>query len=162
MSSKRIDKIRDALEAIRRQNGGRLTREAVVKTATNSRHILHREFVWNNKRAAHLQRLDRAQELITRYVTVVVIDRSMKIVAPAYVKDPTLRTNESGYTSITAETIKAKDAQQIVLVELDRCASCISRARNIAAVLDIRHRGVSDQLEDMLTQLVAVRRALAA
>lgn len=162
MSSKREDEIREALESIRAANGGRLTRDVVVRAARNARHTLHREFNWNDKTEAHRARLERAGELIARYVTVTVIHKSRKVVAPYYVKDPRVPTNEPGYVPLTSEELKRQHAMQIIVAEIDRISSHIERARDIAAVLDSVHPGMSDQFQRMLEELVLMKARLAA
>jgi hypothetical protein len=158
----RKDIIKDALEKIRRANNGRLTSEAVVRAATNPNHVLHREFEWDDRKAAAHQRLDRAQELIARYVTVVVIHKSMKIKAPFYVRDPEAGPHEQGHVALTSEHLDRVAATEIVLNEVERCESAITRARNIAGVLDKSFPGLSDELEQMLEKLILIRRKLAA
>jgi hypothetical protein len=162
MSSARQDEIKAALEAIRIANGGRLTREAVVAAARSKRHALHSLFDWDDRTAAHTARLDRAQEIIVRYVTLTVVTRSAKISTVFYVKDPRAKTNEPGYIPLASESIDDEDARAIVTVELDRCRSSIERARNVAAVLDARHPGLSVQLQAMLEEVVTLAARVAA
>jgi hypothetical protein len=127
-----------------------------VAEARNKRSVLHREFDWDDKSAAHTARLDRAQELITRYITIVVIDRSVKLTAPLYVRDPQMKSNEGGYLSLE-DKITRPDARSIMLTELDRCRFSIERARSIANVLDAQHRGIANELEEMLMKIVDLR-----
>lgn len=156
------DKIKAALEAIRKKNGGRLTRQQVVDAARAKNHPLHDEFVWDDRKAADLQRLDRAQELIVRYLTVVIVDRSVKITAPFYVRDPSAEANEPGYVALTSEQIDRNAASQIILNEVDRCESAIGRARDIAGVLERKHHGIVGMLESMLANLIDIRKRLQA
>lgn len=158
----REDEIREALERIRVANGGRLTKEAVVRAARNARHTLHREFIWNDRDAAHRQRLERAGELIVRFVTIKIVHRSMHISAPFYVKDPSVPTNTPGYVPLTSADIDRNAAMQILLKEVERCESSIERARDICAVLDSNHPGLSEVFERMLQELVDLRQRLAA
>lgn len=156
---KRKERIARALEGITRANGGRLTPELIVEAARPRRSVLHTEFDWSNESAAHKFRLEQARQLIT-YVTVRVTHRSAVYDAPVYVRDPAAQANEQGYVPLGARNIA--DARALIVAELDRCASCIERARSIAAALDQRHRGIQSELETMLTRLVAVQERLAA
>ena len=57
-------------EVLRKKNDGELRREDIVEAARSSRNPLHKEFEWDDKVAAHEQRLDRAGYLI-RHLRVV-------------------------------------------------------------------------------------------
>lgn len=162
MSSKRIEIIKTELERIRKAHGGRLTPAAVVKAARDKKSPLWREFDWNDARMANKAREDVARDLIVNYITVVVVHKSLKVSCPFYVRDPDATTKEAGYVAINSESLNRSHAQKIVLAELDRCESAIVRARNIAGVLDVKFSGLSDQLEDLLSGIVHVRRSLAA
>jgi hypothetical protein len=162
MSSKRIEIIRQELERIRLLHGGRLTPEAVVRAAKKAKNPLHREFDWNDARAAHRGRLDTARDLITTYVTVTVVHRSQKVTSPMYVRDPTALTKEQGYVAVTSESLNRTHALKIVMAELDRCQSAVERARSITLVLDAKFPGLSEQLEDLLHGIIEVKTVLRA
>lgn len=66
--SKRIVNALNDIHARRKK----LTPEIVVSEAKNPRHPLHRDFEWNNARAAHKHRLEQAAFLI-RHVKVTLI-----------------------------------------------------------------------------------------
>jgi hypothetical protein len=161
MTSRRDDEIRQALEEIRLANGGVLRREDILRAARGARHTLHREFIWDDRKAAHKQRLDRAGELI-RFVTIVTVHRNMQIVSPYYVTNPNRRNNENGHVPITSQDIDRRAAERLVLIELERCENAISRARDVAGVLDSQHPGLSRMLQEMLEELVSLRGRLAA
>jgi hypothetical protein len=162
MSSEREDQIKAILEAIRKKHGGRLTRQAVFAHArANKTSVLGKMFDWDADKAAIAHWLDRAQEIISRYVTVVVIDKSMKIRVPYYISDPKAKANEGGYVC-TVDKHSRQDATQIVVNELDRCVSAIERARDVAFALDRQHRGLSQALQKMLVEAVTMKERLAA
>jgi hypothetical protein len=161
MASRRDDQIRDALEQIREANGGVLKREDIVRAARPARHVLHSEFIWDDRKAAHKQRLDRAGELI-RFITVTVVHESMRIVSPYYVSNPDRRDNEAGHVPITATSINRSAAERIVLAEVMRCKSSIERARDVTHMLDSRHPGLSGLLQRMLQELIDLEQRLAA
>jgi hypothetical protein len=162
MSSKRTEAIQAALEQIRKRHKGRITRKMVVDAARRKDSPLHRYFEWNDTKAAEKYRLDQAQELITRYVVVVVVDKAVKVTVPLYVSDPRAMTKDGGYVAITSEEITRNDAQQIVLTELGRCESSVARARSVAGALNARFPGLSAQLQRMLEELINMRQKLAA
>lgn len=163
MSSERNEAIRIALEQIRQKHHGRLTKQDVVKEARqNKKSVLHGEFDWNIQNAAMAHWLDRANELIVKYVTIVTVHKAIKVTTPYYVRDPAAKTREAGYVAVTSPDLDRAAAQQIVFNELDRCEHSIERARGIAHVLDQKFAGLSDMLEDMLQQIVAVKKRMAA
>jgi hypothetical protein len=163
MSSRKQDEIRKALEDIRKKNGGKITRQLVVRAAMKDKKgPLGRLFEWNRDKAAMQAWLDRAQEIITRYVTITVITKAQKIVSVAYVRDPDAKTNEAGYVSLTQGEFDRRQATQILLNELDRIRSGVERGRDIAGILDAQHPGLSMMFEKMLMEIVTLRDRLAA
>lgn len=57
-------KIGEELTKIADSAGGRLTPKAVVETARNPKHVLHRHFDWDDQIAADKWRLDQARTII--------------------------------------------------------------------------------------------------
>lgn len=162
MASKRMERIQAALEALRKEGKGRLTAERIVRAAAAKSHPLHGEFIWDDKRAAHRQRLNRARELIS-YVTIVVVHRPNRILAPYYVRDPRSPPDVQGHIAITDEQIRHEDAHAIMLAELARIEGNIERARGAAAQLGKRFGDwIIDDLEMSLDKLIALRARLAA
>jgi hypothetical protein len=159
--STRAAAIRQALEALQ-DSRGRLTPERVVAAARNPRHVLHREFGWNDRQQANLHRLDRARELITKYITVTVIYRSERISVPFYVKDASAPPTTQGYVALVGPSMNRANAELTMIAEFDRCASIIGRARGIAGVLSSRFPGLDAQLEGLLDQLIAIRSAISS
>lgn len=140
---------------------GRITPDIVVKAAEDERSPLHREFEWDNAKAAHTARLDRARALIT-FVTVTVIRRKEKITSVFYVRDPRRGAREQGYVSLSAPDLRRNDAVDIVTSEFDRCEAAIERARGVAMVLDGRFPGLRDDLEGLLSEVLRLRKRMEA
>jgi hypothetical protein len=163
MSSVRQDEIRRELERIRKKNGGKLTRQAVVKAAMKDKEgPLGRLFEWDVETAAMAHWLERAQEVITRYVTVTVTTKSQVIRSVAYVRDPDAKSNESGYVALDQSAFDRRQATQILLNELERIKSGVERGRDIAGILDVQHPGLSAMFEKMLREIIDLRDRLAA
>ena len=59
-----------AIEDIRKKNDGEVTAEHVVKAAKAARHVLHDEFEWDDKAAAHEHRLATARHMVRCLVVV--------------------------------------------------------------------------------------------
>ena len=144
-----------------RDDDGRLTAEQVYEAARNKRHPLHKEFIWDDKKAAYEQRIARANELI-RYATQTVIRRDVKIEVPCYVRDPDKAGNEAGMISLTSADLDKQQSEKIMLAELDRCESAIVRARAVVSFLDKTHPGLAIKLEEMLAAIVHARTMLKA
>jgi len=144
-----------------RDKSGRLTAEQVYQAAKNKRHPLHKEFIWDDKKAAYLQRIERANELI-RYATQIVITRNIKIDVPCYVRDPSKAGNEAGMISLTSADLDKQQSEKIMLAELDRCEYAIVRARGVVGFLDKSHPGLSIKLEEMLAAIIYAKSMLQA
>src|SRR5262245_24885424 len=100
--TKRELAIQAELEKIRARHGGRLTRHDVVREARkNKSGVLGKMFDWDIQSAAMAHWLDRAGEIITQYVSVVIVHRDRKIKIPLYVRDATLPADTGGYIAVT-------------------------------------------------------------
>jgi hypothetical protein len=150
------------LERIRKTNDGRLTADDVIKAAKNPKSILHKEFIWDDKKAAEIQRKERALEIIITYATITVVDKSRIITAPLYVRDPNAASDEQGLISINPAEIAEDDARRVMLNEIHRCESAIQRARNVIGVLATHYPNLHIELENLLSGLVRMREDLAA
>lgn len=145
-----------------RTSDGEIEARVVVRAAHNPKHKLHCEFEWSDKKAADLQRIARANELIRIAMTVVVIDKTRKIVAPTYVKNPHRPANESGMIDIQSETLEPPDRFWIMQRELNHIQAAVERARSIVEVLNIKQPGLMAQFEKLLAQIVYDNEADAA
>jgi hypothetical protein len=132
-----------------------LTREAVVAAATPPGHPLHDQFEWDDAKAAHLHRLDQAQELIARSVIITITHLSTVYKAPNYVRDPTAMANEQGHVSI--EDTARDSAVSILTAEIDRIESAISRGRALAGYFDSKFPGLAVDFESMLSVIAEAR-----
>src|SRR5512143_3179493 len=144
-TKKQIEERKKALEACRDRHG-RLLPKNVVAAARNPKSPLHDEFEWDDKKAAYLQRLERAQDLILEVKLEVVIGKRT-LSAPYYVSDPS--TNESAYIPTTVAATDAEISETVLLAELRRIESSIMRARSLAAAFDL-----VDHFDRMLDSVV--------
>jgi hypothetical protein len=154
--SARAAAIKAALEELRDRQG-RITPDRVVQAAKNPKHVLHREFGWDDRKEANLRRLDRARDLIVQYVTVTVIYKNERLSAPYFVRDPTAAPLTQGYIALVGDEMNRENATAVMIAELARCESSISRARRITGILDSRFPGLSNQLEALLAKVVELR-----
>lgn len=138
---------------------GRVTAERLLEAASNRRHPLHADFIWDNDKAAHQYRLDQARVIIAS-VRVVVSDVSKKITAPGYLRDPNAAPHEQGYVSTSRLRNERDAAHEALLNEAMQLQARLERMREIAAVLDL-----SDELaavvESVMTLSARLRRAAA-
>lgn len=140
-------KKRAALLAARDRHG-RVRPELLVKQARHPKHPFHKSFVWSDAKAAELQRLETARGIIKSFKLMVVID-DVRITAPFYVSDPSVR--DSAYIESTAVAKKDHTARVTLLDELSRIKSAIIRARSLAAVFKL-----SSHFERLLRAVVEV------
>jgi hypothetical protein len=153
--TKRAEALTAAILACRDKDG-RITKRRVFTAARDDkRSLLGRQFNWNLREAAERHWLDRAGELIKQYITITVVNKSVKIKSVAYVRDPRLPARQEGFCSLA--DVAQSDAEKITLDELNRCESAILRARAVVGVLDARFPGLSDKLENALSLLVEAR-----
>jgi hypothetical protein len=120
----------------------------------------NRQKLWNNTIAADRAREDFAGDLIVRYVTMRIVDNTITISAPLYVRDPNAKPNAQGYRAMTSIQRSQQDALAVVLAEIDRCRWAIERGRNIASVLDQKFPGLVERFETLLREIVETRHLL--
>lgn len=147
-TKKAMEEKRKAIEACRDKHG-RILPKLVVAAARNPRSPLHREFEWDDKKAAEIHRLDRAQALIREVKVSFTVD-DVKFAAPYFVSDPSSR--ESAYVPTTAAAKDEELSEVILMDELRRIESAVIRARSIAAAFDLQ-----SHFDRMLDDVVAVR-----
>lgn len=147
-TKKQIEERKEAIKACR-DRYGRILPKNIVAAARNPKSILHDDFEWDDKKAAHQQRLERAQELILEVKLEVVVGKRT-IAAPYYVSDPS--TNESAYIPTTVAAKDVEIAENVLLAELRRIESQIMRARALAIAFDL-----AEHFDRMLDSVVEVR-----
>jgi hypothetical protein len=115
---------------------GRTSAELLVKAARDKNHPLHKDFTWDDKKAAHKHRLDVAREIISS-VRIIITRKNVKISCVGYVRDPALPTNQQGYVSTTQLCTEREHAEEAVLAEVSRAQSYLERAKELANGLDL-------------------------
>lgn len=123
-----------ALRALERD--GRLTPEELVRAASHPKHPLHKEFIWDDKRAAHLQRLDTARTIIVS-VRVQFRTETATIQSVAYVRDPDASSRQQGYISVERLRDSTQSSREALTAEAQRVQSMLERARELAAALEM-------------------------
>jgi len=145
------DMIAAHLEGLLRANGT-LTPEIVVADAQDPDSPLHGEFEWDDAHAAHQHRLDQARRII-RKVSLVVVEETRVLKAPAYVRDPGAGEREQGYVSILTCQNDLDKARAVMVTEVGRIKASIARLRSIAAVLGLEDEVI--ELEARVSKIVA-------
>jgi hypothetical protein len=130
---------------------GRLTPAELVADAHRPKSPLHDLFDWDVKRAASAHWLERGREII-RAVTVIVTTERTTVRVPAYVRDPTVPPQDQGYVSVLTLRQDPEQARAALLVECQRAAATLKRARSIAAALNL-----SEEIDGVLEQLTGFR-----
>lgn len=120
---------------------GRLSADAVVREAADPSSPLHDYFEWDESEAAHKYREAQARALIRSFRITVTV-HSVDLQVPAFVRDP---ARTAGYTStvrIRGDTDRTRD---LLVMEFDRARAAVSRAKTLAAALNVS--GEFDALE---------------
>lgn len=139
-----LEAMLDAIES----KYGRLTPSVVVREARSPAHPLHRRFVWDDKRAGEIQRLNTARALI-RSVRFVVQVETFRFKPPTFAHDPAIPRNQQGYAKIAYIKTEAEQSQELMDQEMERAAGALRRARLIATALgeDAELRRISKALK---------------
>lgn len=148
--------IRDRLQALTDENGGRLTPQAVVEDAKDTSSPLHEFFTWDRDKAAYAYWLDQARALI-RTVEVTFRSDTTVIRAPYFVRDPACGPKEAGYIAVRALRGEKDMAREAVVEEFSRAADYLRRAQNLAKALQL-----DNEVEGLVREVVAMRDRFAA
>ena len=162
MSSTLATRIRAELTALQDKHGRLKARDIWIWARANKKSALHQQFSWNMQKAAEAHWTDIANALVTRYLTVQVVHKSNVITTVGYVRDPKLPSDQPGLISLTSDLIEQRDAKQIMMNELTRIESAITRARGVVSQLTKVHPGIDTLLERMIDQLTHIQQKLAA
>lgn len=139
--------IAHVLQAMFDAGGGRLTAEQVVEAAKEPDSPLHDQFIWDDAKAAHRQRLDTGRQLI-RSVRTEITKNMTVIHAPIYVRDPDLNAKDQGYVDVRSSQTSADAKRNILIAEFKRVAGVFARAADLAVLFELE-----DELKVMQTRL---------
>jgi sugar-specific transcriptional regulator TrmB len=139
------------LEEIAALHGGSLTADLVVQDAKNPESPLHAYFDWDKDSASYKHWIDTARSLIAS-VRVVITTEKVVIKAPFYLRDPSKKGNEQGYTMLTKVRSDRSMAAEVINHEVALIIAALRRAKNVAQALDM-----VDEMENLLTQVLALR-----
>lgn len=109
------DKAGREMEAVRRDNGGALTPEALLERARSANSATHDHFEWDNTKAAHLHRLSQAGDLI-RAITIDVSTSNVEPAKPIRAFVSVERHGERSYTS-TVHALSDADLRRQVIAK---------------------------------------------
>lgn len=137
---------------------GEITPERVVEAARDKKSPLHDCFEWDDAKAGHAWRIAQARVLL-RGVPMEVKTATATMHVPAYVRDPRMDGGQQGYVSF-AKVRSDKDlAREVVVMECQRAAAAMARARQVADALK-PHVQV-EQIEEITTRLATLSEAAA-
>ena len=140
--------MREYVEQFLRQaeEEGRLTPEYLVEQARDPSHILHEEFTWEDREAAHQHRMMQARQII-RGVRYKVTIREVVLRPRAYVHDPDLPADEQGYISVARISGDSERAQRAFEREVERVRSAALRGVELGQALGISQTEVLARLQ---------------
>jgi hypothetical protein len=148
----------EILEGIRAATAdGVLRPKAIVEAARPARHRLHASFIWDDKKAAQVQREGAARELmrranVPRYRRHIVPPRTVRV--PTFVRKPSLDRREAGYTALATVDQESEEARAVLADEFARIVGAARRALGVAGSLGF------DDLEKRTSALLAEAEAL--
>jgi len=148
-SESKTDRIAARLREI--EQSGTLTPEAVLADAVDPSSPLHGEFEWDDAKAAHEQRLDRARAVI-RSVRVVIHDSQRQATSVCYVRDPRCEPSQQGYVATQVLKTDRDLAREALNAEVSRAGAAMARARDVAEAL-----GLTDEVEDTIRSIETLR-----
>lgn len=135
---------------------GKITAEKLVEAARDRRHPLHNDFVWDDKKAAHENRLNTARNIINS--TRFIVTHSKKTISTvAYVRDPSAAPDKQGYVSVSRLRTDREAAEEALVQEVSQIAARLERARELAAVLNLEAE-LNAALEAAMTLKSRLRR----
>lgn len=107
------DKAGREMEAVRRENNGALTPDALLARARSANSATHDHFEWDDTKAAHQHRLDQAGDLI-RAITIDVSTSNIEPAKPIRAFISVERDGERSYTSTLTALSDADLRRQVI------------------------------------------------
>lgn len=135
---------------------GRLTADMVLGDAKKKASVLHSEFEWNDRIAAHRDRLRQARVLIAE-VKVYIETSETVIAVPAFVRDPGVPARQQGYRFTAHLKPDRERALEVLVSEAGRAAAYLQRVRDLAVGLDL-----VNEVDDTIAHFTVFRRGLDA
>jgi hypothetical protein len=145
------DQIRARINEIAARKGGRIRPDDVIADARDPESPLHDRFEWDTGKAAQAHWLDTARELI-RAVRVSITTDTTVVSSVAYVRDPSLGSDEQGYVSVTALRSDRELAREAIVYEFARAAGALRRAKEVAAALNL-----DKEVDTLITRVERVK-----
>jgi len=105
--------------------------ERLIDLARPQDHPLHKEFTWNDRKAAEERRLEQARKLIQRAGVVIVVSNRV-FQGPGYVKDPTVPHQQPGYRAVEALARVRHNCVASLEAEISAIAALVWRGRMLA------------------------------
>ena len=136
-----------ALQKIREANQGVLRASDVVKAARDPRHVLHKYFEWDDRKASERYRLLQARAL-ARSVKILIRIDSKVIKTVVYVRDPRSGHKEQGYTYLIPIKPYSEDARAILLDHLQRARNLLESVHRRSEIL-----GYATEIGELLDQM---------
>lgn len=133
---------------------GRVDPQDVIAAARDPKNVLHREFIWDDRKAADAYRLDRARQLI-REVKLEISYREITLAAPYFISDP--GSDIPSYIETKRIARSGTQARRVLADELARIKGAINRGRSLAIAFNLQL-----YFDALLDQTIALEQAFTA
>ncbi len=128
---------------------GRVTAERLVQAASDKRHPMHRDFMWDNAKAGHKYRIEQARSIISN-INMITTDVS-KPICTSYVRDPNAPQNMQGYISVASLRTEREAAHEFLMNEAAQLEARLDRMRGLADALDL-----VDELDTIISSVMVL------
>lgn len=124
-----------ALDAVESDIGPRPTPKAVVDHARNPRSPLHSFFCWDDGVAAERYRIIQARELLR--VRVEIINHTIDLSIPAYVRDVDQKPTDQGYIDLVSVRASETKSRETLIRELTALKGHARRIWGLAETMGV-------------------------
>mgnify|MGYP000847629220 FL=1 len=152
MTNSREDLLRARIKALEATDpNGVVTPRKLWESALDPADPLHEFFEWDDQEAAASWRDHQARNYISS-VRVTIVTETVEIRVPEYVRDQQQPPDRQGYVSLQRVKTSEDRSRETVLAEFRRADACLTRARAVAAALQLEEE--IDKIRNPLPRLL--------
>lgn len=133
-----------------RQRDGTITTTAIIEAAKNKKSSLHSEFQWDIKKAAYDSWTHTARGLLREYKLVITTTHTtLRFEPPAYIHDPNLPGNETGYKSTAVIKDSRSEARTALQRKAQQCLGHLSTFHDLALFWDFDATAINEAIDNI-------------